>query len=140
MRNSGGRESGQKHHQFNQFEGRKGKVVNQQTLNGVRLNENEYLRMIFHPLNVRNITRPKLKNGNRICNRFHSVDFCFMDCRKSEGHADLDKEETGEYVKYVQAARAARTAFQQRKVLTGDSKKSNEEAQQKEPNGSKAGA
>ena len=99
--------------------------------------------MIFHPLNVRNITKLNLKNGNRICNRFHSLGSCFTDCRNSEGHVRLDKEEAADYVKFVQAARAARASFQQKQFTKGDTskKEANEEPQEKDPiEGPKAGA
>ena len=99
--------------------------------------------MIFHPLNVRAITRPKMKNGNRICNRFHSVGACFSYCRNSEGHVELDKDEAASYAKYVQAVRTTRATFQQKRNTTGDSTKTTQisnEAQLKEPEGSKAGA
>ena len=99
--------------------------------------------MIFHPLNVRNITKLNLKNGNRICNRFHSLGSCFTDCRNSEGHVRLDKEEAADYVKFVQAARAARASFQQKQFTKGDTskKEAKEEPQAKDPiEGPKAGA
>ena len=70
-------EGDQKWRQFTQSEGRKSKVLNPQVVNGARLHDFEQLRMIFHPLNVKAITRPKMKNRNRICNRFHSVEACF---------------------------------------------------------------
>ena len=136
-------EGDQKRCQFTQNEGRKTKVMNPQVVHGARLHESEQLRMMFHPLNVKAITRPKMKNGNRICNRFHSVGACFSDCRNSEGHVELDKDEAANYVKYVQAARAARATFQQKRNTTGDSTKTTQisnEAQLKEPEGSKAGA
>ena len=136
-------ESGQKRRQFTQSEERKTKILNPQVINGARLHDSEQLRMIFHPLNVKGITRPSFKNGNRICNRFHSVGTCFSDCRNIEGHVELDKDEAANYVKYVQAARAARTAFQQKRITSGDSTKSTQissQAQVKEPTGSKGGA
>ena len=113
-RDLGGGEQTPKRHQFQQFEGRKTKVFNSQTFEGARLKDDEQLRMVFHPANVRNITKPKLKNGHKLCNRFHSVGFCFSDCRNVEGHKELEKEEVDSYVRYVQAARASRAAFQQR--------------------------
>ena len=45
----------------------------------------------------------------------------FSYCRNSEGHVELDKDEAASYVKYVQAARAARATFQQRRNTIGDS-------------------
>ena len=99
----------------------------------LRLNQDEQYGLVFHPGNLKNLTRPKKKNGNSMCLRFHSVGFCYNDCRVSQGHGTLDNEEAQAFKEFLRAARAARENFlQKRKVgstmknSTTDSKKPGE--------------
>ena len=62
-RDLGGGGQNPKRRQFQQFEGRKTKVFNSQAIEGARLKDDEQLRMVFHPANVQNITRPNKKMG-----------------------------------------------------------------------------
>ena len=48
-----------------------------------------------------------------MCMRFHSLGYCFKDCRFTKGHGELDREETEEMEKFLLKARAARKRFQE---------------------------
>ena len=83
------------------------------------LRPNEQLRDIFHPGNVRNIPRPKRKNGYHMCARYHSLGFCYNDCRASNGHGKLSDEEASDFKQFVEAARHARESYNQRRSEGG---------------------
>ena len=83
------------------------------------LRPNEQLKEIFHPGNVRNIPRPKLKNGHHMCARYHSLGFCYIDCRASNGHEKLTDEEASDFKQFVEAARQSRETYNQRRSEVG---------------------
>ena len=80
---------------------------------------NEQLRDIFHPGNVRNIPHLKLKNEYHICARYHSIGFCYNNCRTSNGHGKLSDEEASDFKQFVEAARHARESYNQRRSEGG---------------------
>ena len=49
-----------------------------------------------------------------MCMRFHSLGYCFRDCRFVKGHGELDTKETGEMEQFLGKARAARNKFQEK--------------------------
>ena len=46
-----------------------------------------------------------------MCMRFHSLGYCFNDCRFVIGHGKLDDDETKDMEKFLVKARAARKKF-----------------------------
>jgi hypothetical protein len=98
-----------KRRQFEQGGGEpKKRIFNPQKNEACLLRSDERLRDIFHPGNVRNIPRPKLKNGNHICVRYQALGFCYHDCSSANGHKNLSPEETKDFLQFLKSAREAR--------------------------------
>ena len=77
-----------------------------------RLRPDEQYGLIFHPGNLKDLEKPKRKNGDPICLRFHTVGFCYSDCFVKEGHGKLSEEEGTRLQEFTKKARAARGEFQ----------------------------
>ena len=95
-----------------------------------KLRPNEQLRDLFHPGNVRGLTRPKFKNGAWMCTRFHGLGFCFKDCHNVKGHAKPDDEEAADLRKYINGARENRQRYTQR--IRGNNNRDNSRQEEKE--------
>ena len=94
------------------------------------------MRSMFHPANVSNVDRPKLKNGAWICYRYHTVGSCFSDCRSSESHRKLDQAEAERFCKFLKVVREKRNAFMNGKH--GQRNPQGPTADKSEPNGTGA--
>ena len=114
----GGGGGRQKRRQFNNDQTRSRRIMNPNAKDNCKLKQDEQFRDIFHPGNVRTITKPKFKSGVEMCLRYHSLGFCFGDCKHVAGHGDMDNEETIEFCQFVGTARSSRAAFQQRRGST----------------------
>jgi hypothetical protein len=121
-RNGGGGGNGppnneKKRRQFDQGgEGRNRKIQNPHKIEAIMLRPDEQLKDIFHPGNVRNAPRPKLKSGYYICTRYHGLGFCYTDCRASNGHAKLSTEEAESFKQFLQTARSNRTLYNNKRA------------------------
>ena len=104
----GGGNGRQKRRQFNNNNdnNRSRRIMNPNVKENCKLKPNEQFRDIFHPRNVRTLTKPKFKTGGEMCLRFHSLGFCFGDCKHITGHSDMDADETADFCQYVTTARS----------------------------------
>ena len=59
------------------------------------------------------------KGGSGICNRFHSVGFCFSDCRNAHSHRKLNLSEADSFRKFLRSARENRVKFEQKRGPKG---------------------
>ena len=100
-----------KRRSFDQDNGRNQRVVNTKLSDTCKLCDGEQYRFIFHVGNIREIEKPKKKNGDMMCMRFHSLGYCFKDCRFANGHGELDADETKDMEKFLGKARVARRRF-----------------------------
>ena len=67
------------------------------------------------PSNVRSLEKPKNRNGQQLCLRFHTLGYCFEDCGYKNGHGQLDSNETSSVKAFVEAARASKSTFRSRR-------------------------
>ena len=56
-------------------------------------------------MNTKTITEPKKKDEEVTCIRFHSLGYCFKDCRFMKGHGELDNNEAQGIVNFMDKAR-----------------------------------
>ena len=70
-------------------------MINPNLSEKCNLVEGEQYRFIFHVGNIKDIEKPKNRNGETMCIRFHSLGYCFKECRFVKEHGELDLEETG---------------------------------------------
>jgi hypothetical protein len=87
------------------------KVFNPHRNEDLILKSNERFRSIFHPGNVRDIPRPKLKNGNLIYVRYQTLGWCYNDCTSINGHAQLSSDETKSFSQFLKSAREVRRSY-----------------------------
>ena len=90
-----------------------------------KLRQNEQFKDVFHPGNIRTLKKPKYKNGTEICIRYHSLGFCFGDCKHEKGHSDMDNEEGTEFCQFVGTARTSHAAFRQRRGNNNNNQNNN---------------
>ena len=111
----GGRNGGEEktRRQFGNESDRSKKIQNPQAQESCMLQLNEQFRDLFHPGNLRNVEKPKLKCGTQICLRYHCIGYCFTDCKFKDGHAGLNDTETASLKSFVEGARASRTSYTQ---------------------------
>ena len=88
-------------------------MQNSNPKDGCMLALTEQFRDIFHPGNVRALEKPKNKKGIMICLRFHTLGFCFGDCKYKNGHGSLDTDKTRSLSIYIISARENRKNYQQ---------------------------
>ena len=89
-------------------------MKNMQTVQACRLAEDESYRFMFHPGNLKGLQKPKRKNGDAICLRYHTIGHCFKDCNFASGHGSLDSEEASEMAKFLEGVRESRKKFTSR--------------------------
>ena len=65
-----------------------------------------------------------------MCVRFHSLGFCFRDCKHKEGHGTLDAEETTLLKNYFEGARSSRRNFQNGRNRNGNDQRNGGGGQQ----------
>ena len=92
------------------------RIMNPNRVEAYRLGEDEEYRLVFHPGNVRSLTKPKKQNGDPLCIRFHNLAFCFKDCKLSGSHVNLTQEEAKTMAEYVDSARKVRKSFRSRQA------------------------
>jgi hypothetical protein len=108
----GGGGRGNKRRQFRPDEDKRVKrITNNDLLPSCKLGADLQLRDVFHPRNLKGVLRPKLQNGNSICHRYHSLGFCFHDCKHADSHGALKPEEAAAFSKYVKNAVANQMEF-----------------------------
>ena len=79
--NAGSSRSLGKGRSFDRDNKRNKKVANPNQYAICKLAETESYRSLFHPGNLRGLTKPTYKNGDPICLRCHTMGFCFVDCK-----------------------------------------------------------
>ena len=57
-----------------------------------RLTPNEQFRGIFHPRDLRGLSK-FMRNNELLCLRFHTLGFCYQDCKYKTGHGELSTDE-----------------------------------------------
>ena len=124
-----GNGEGKKRRFFEPEGSRSQRIMNGSQPDECKLAEGEQFRFVFHPNNVRDIRKPKKRNGEGICLRFHCAGHCFKDCRFSSGHGVLDKEELKELLKYMEECRNARAKFLTKRRSLGPKEGPNNEGE-----------
>ena len=76
--------------------GRNKKIGNPEQHDSCKLRDGENFKLLFHPMNLKGMEKPVKKNGDMICMRFHTMGYCFSDCRYSSGHGVPSGEEERE--------------------------------------------
>ena len=111
----------------NQRGGRGKRLTNANIQASCKLSHNEPFRDIFHPGNVRDMTKPTKKNGHQMCLRFHTLGYCFDDCNYKSGHGTLDTDEAKDLKDFNKKAKENRNRFQNQR--RGGGNQPREEAQ-----------
>ena len=79
-----------------------------------KLAPNEKYRELFHPGNLKGVLKPK-RNNELLCLRFHTLGYCYPDCKYRSGHGVLSQEEEKQMKEFMHEARRNLQAFQNRK-------------------------
>ena len=87
-----------------------------------KLRQNDQFNDVFHPDNIRTLTKPKYKNSIEMCIRYHALGFFCGDCKHEKGHGDMDNEEGMEFCQFVGTARTSHVAFRQRRGNNNNSR------------------
>ena len=85
------------------------KVPNNKVCKECQLSPNEQFRDLFRPGNIRNLRKTE-RNGVVLCMRFHTLGYCFSDCKYKSGHGTLGDAETA-MKSFVAQARMNRQKF-----------------------------
>ena len=96
--------------------GRNQKLQNPHVCLGCKLEEGEQFKYMFHPGNIRDLVKPKTKDGEPKCLRWHTMGFCFKDCKFLKGHGRNDAAEEAEITEFVKKAREKRKLFMNRRA------------------------
>ena len=96
--------------------GRSQKVQNNHVCLECKLQEGEQFKYMFHPSNIRELEKPKTKDGKSKCLRWHTIDFCFKDCKFIKGHGTNDDAEEAALIAFVSKAREKRKLFLERRT------------------------
>ena len=62
----------------------------------LKLKQDEQYGLFFHPGNIKNLGKPKKPIRIPICLRYHSIGFCYTDCKVNRGHGTLTEEKNRE--------------------------------------------
>ena len=106
-----------KRRQFKGEEDKARKIPNPNMREDLKLKHDEQYGLIFHPGNIKNLEKPKKSSGNPICLRFHSIGFCYNDCKVHNGHGTLTEDEAKQFKEFIKQARAERDNFQRKRTL-----------------------
>ena len=112
---SGTNKSFGKGRSFDKDNERSKKVSNQNQYAICKLADNESYRSLFHPGNLRGLTKPTYKNGDPICLRCHTLGYCFINCKYASGHGPLNQEEAEGLAKFLEGAREAKKKYLEKK-------------------------
>ena len=113
------------------------RVYNAHIMEECKFKNGEMIRQVFHPANTNGTERPKLRNGASICNRYHTVGFCFTDCKIFDSHRKLEKDEADSFCRFLKSVRENRNSFRNKKNPNRSPQGQRE--QTKEPNGTGVG-
>ena len=91
--------------------GRAKKISNPDQHDCCRLKEGEQFRFLFHPGNLDGLEKPQRKDGEALCMKFHTMGFCFTDCKYRSGHGRLSEDEKVMMSKFLTGVRNKRKAF-----------------------------
>ena len=91
--------------------GRSKKVTNSEIRGECKLADGEQFRFLFHPGNIKDMEKPKNGLGATLCMRFHTMGYCFRDCKYVKGHGVLSSGETAELATFMASARQERKKF-----------------------------
>ena len=113
------RNNGRKRRQFQPRDQRNNdlRIRNENHCKACGLKESEQFRDLFHPGNIRSLTKPT-KNGEQLCLRYHVLGHCFQDCKFKSGHQKLSQEDEAKLSEFLSSARQALAQFQQRRKGT----------------------
>ena len=103
-----GGNDGNKRHRFQPQDTSK-KIPNNNIPKECQLSPNEQFRDMFHPGNIRNLKKPE-RNGVVLCMRFHTIGYCFSDCKYKSSHGVLGDAEPAMKI-FVAQARTNRQQF-----------------------------
>lgn len=95
-------------------QGQSKKVMNGADMKQCKLVPNEKYRELFHPGNLKGVLKPK-RNNELLCLRFHTLGYCYPDCKYRSGHGVLSQEEEKQMKEFMHEARRNLQAFQNRK-------------------------
>ena len=129
----GGGGGWQKRRQFTDDQARSRRIMNPSMREDCKLRQNEQFKDVFHPGNIRTLTKPKYKNGIEMCIRYHALGFCFGDCKHEKVHGDMDDEGGMEFCQFVGAARTSHAAFSQRRGNNNNNNNNNNMNQDRAP-------
>ena len=107
--------NGGKRRTFEQDNDRNQKVINPNQMEICKLKADEQFKYLFHPGNIKSLTKPKKKDGEIMCMRYHTLGYCFKDCKYHKGHGNLNEEETQDMATFLTNAREVRAAFTNRR-------------------------
>ena len=99
------------------------RVSNPDSVEGCRLAKDEKFRDVFNPGNVQNMEKPTTQDGQMICFRYHTLGFCFGDCKRY--HGALTNNYTSKLKEYVKKARENRKAYLNRRRNGNTTNKTN---------------
>ena len=91
--------------------GRSKKITNPTQRNECKLVEGEQFKYLFHPGNIKSLDKPKNNQGVTLCMRYHTMGYCFKDCKYLKSHGNLNNEETVGMANFLATARQGRKKF-----------------------------
>ena len=102
--------------------GRTQSVMNYQIIDTCRLCNGEAHKFMFHPGNIKRLTKPKKKNGNMMCLRFHYSGYCFKYYHLTNGHGTIDTEGVIDQARFLTECKEHRKKFLERRGTGGQNR------------------
>ena len=93
-------------------DGIRAKVMNPEKSLTKKLRDNEPFKNIFHPMNLCDMKLPKDRNGNTRCLRWHTMGYCYRDCRYAAGHRSNESARDAGIAEFIKLARVKQAAFE----------------------------
>ena len=91
--------------------GRNKKIINPDQRGECKLSDGEQFKFLFHPGNIKSMEKPKNSQGVTLCMRYHTMGYCFKDCKYLNGHGTLKEGEAVEMARFLSTARQGRKQF-----------------------------
>ena len=88
--------------------GRNKKIINPDQRGECKLSDGEQFKFLFHPGNIKSMEKPKNNQGVTLCMRYHTMDYCFKDCKYLNGHGTLKEGEAADMARFLSTARQGR--------------------------------
>ena len=91
------------------FEGDSGSqknITNPSAQPSCAIRDSESFKYLFHPGNIKELSKSTKENGDQLCLRFHTMGFCFNTCKYSSGHGSISPSETTKLSAFLEKARA----------------------------------